>query len=130
MSLIPDELKYTEQHEWLMMTEDYTGIVGITDYAQDKLTEIVFVELPEKDTEVKQGEQIAVVESVKAISDIFSPVSGRIVEVNRELEDSPELINSDPYGDGWICKLDVKDRNEFDDLMDSHAYSEHLESAD
>ena len=130
MSVIPDECKYTEQHEWILMRDDYTGIVGITDYAQDKLTEIVFVELPEKDAEVKQGEQIAVVESVKAISDIFSPVSGRILEVNKGLEDFPELINSDPYGEGWICTLDVKDRNEFDDLMDSHAYREHLETAD
>jgi glycine cleavage system H protein len=130
MSLIPDELNYTKQHEWIMMTEDYIGVVGITDYAQEKLADIVFVELPDKDSEVKQGEQIAVVESVKAISDIFSPASGRIIEVNKELEDSPELINGDPYGDGWICKIDIKDRNEFNDLMGSHEYSEHLESGD
>ncbi len=130
MSLIPDECNYTKQHEWIMMTEDYIGIVGITDYAQEKLTDIVFVELPENDTEVNQGEQIAVVESVKAISDIFSPASGRIVEVNKDLEDYPELINSDPYGDGWICKIDLKDRSEFNNLMGSLEYSNHLESGD
>jgi glycine cleavage system H protein len=127
MSLIPDELRYTEQHEWIQMTEDYIAIVGITDYAQEQLSDIVFVELPEKDMEVKQGEQIGVVESVKAISDIFSPVSGRIVEVNREIEDNPELINNDPYGDGWICKIDIKDINEFYDLMDANEYSELVE---
>jgi glycine cleavage system H protein len=127
MSLIPDDLRYTEHHEWIQMTEDYIVIMGITDYAQEQLSDIVFVELPERDVEVKQGEQIAVVESVKAISDIFSPVSGRIVEVNREIEDSPELINSDPYGDGWICKIDIKDTNEFYDLMDADEYSERVE---
>jgi glycine cleavage system H protein len=127
MSLIPDDLRYTDHHEWTRMTEDYIVIIGITDHAQEQLSDIVFVELPEKDVEVKQGEQIGIVESVKAISDLLSPVSGRIVEVNRELEDSPELINSDPYGDGWIYKIDVRDMNEFYGLMDSNEYSERVE---
>ena len=127
MSLIPNELRYTEQHEWIQMTEDFIVIMGITDYAQEQLSDIVFVELPEKDMEVKQGEQIGIVESVKAISDIFSPLSGRIVDVNREIEESPELINSDPYGDGWICTIDIKDINEFHDLMDADEYREMVE---
>ncbi len=127
MSLIPEELRYTEHHEWIQMTEDFIAIMGITDYAQEQLSDIVFVELPEKDMEVKQGEQIGIVESVKAISDIFSPLSGRIVDVNREIEESPELVNSDPYGDGWICTIEIKDISEFHDLMDADEYREMVE---
>jgi glycine cleavage system H protein len=128
MSSIPEELKYTSDHEWARKEGDAIVICGITDYAQEQLTDIVFVELPEMNRVAKQGEQIAVVESVKAISDVFSPVSGKVVEINSILEDSPELINSDPYGDGWIFKIEAKDMAELDKLMNAKAYAEHIES--
>ena len=130
MSSIPDNLKYTKDHEWIDPEDDITGICGITDHAQELLTDIVFVELPELNLEVKQGQQVAVVESVKAVSDVFSPVSGRIIEINNDLEDSPELINKDPYGKGWIFKIEIKSKNEVDDLMNAEEYSEHVEAGD
>ena len=111
MSDIPKDLKYTEEHEWVRM-EGSVGVCGITDYAQEMLTDIVYVELPEVDIEIGQGEQVAVVESVKAVSDVYAPLSGTIVEINEELEDSPEMVNDDPYGEGWIFKIEVEDDNE------------------
>lgn len=128
MSSIPEDLKYTKEHEWILLEDEFTGICGITDHAQEMLTDIVFVELPITSMEVAKGEQVAVVESVKAVSDVYSPVSGVIIEVNPALEDSPELINSDPYGDGWIFKIEVKHPNEFDELMDPKSYSEFVDS--
>jgi glycine cleavage system H protein len=130
MSSIPEELKYTKDHEWIRLDGEFNGICGITDHAQELLTDIVFVELPETNTEVKKGEQLAVVESVKAVSDIFTPVSGRIIEVNTKLEDSPDLINSDPYGEGWIFKIEISTKSDLDDLMDSEKYSEHVEAGE
>lgn len=126
MSNIPENLKYTKTHEWIDMQDTYVGVCGITDHAQEMLTDIVFVELPEVGIEVKAGEQVAVVESVKAVSDVYAPVSGRITEVNKLLEDKPELLNSDPYGEGWIYKIDIKDKYELDELMDAAAYAEHV----
>jgi len=126
MSNIPDNLKYTKTHEWIDVQDTYAGVCGITDHAQEMLTDIVFVELPEVGIEVKAGEQVAVVESVKAVSDVYAPVSGRITEVNKLLEDKPELLNSDPYGEGWIYKIDIKDKYELDELMDAAAYAEHI----
>ncbi len=128
MSSIPEELKYTQDHEWARSEGDNIIACGITDYAQEQLTDIVFVELPEMNREVKQGEQIAVVESVKAISDVFTPASGKVVKINATLEDSPELINGDPYGEGWIFKIEARDKTELNILMDSAAYKEHIES--
>ena len=130
MSNIPEDLKYTKDHEWIRMEEEFTGVCGITDHAQELLTDIVFVELPEIDTEIRQGQQIAVVESVKAVSDVYAPVSGTIIEVNSILEDSPELVNTDPYGEGWLFKIDVKTKNELKDLMGAEAYANHVESGE
>ncbi|HOO70964.1 MAG TPA: glycine cleavage system protein GcvH [Spirochaetota bacterium] len=130
MSSIPDDCKYTKDHEWVRLDDEWTATCGITDHAQEMLTDIVFVELPDVDREITQGQQVAVVESVKAVSDVYAPVSGRIIEVNRDLEDSPELLNRDPYGEGWIFKIEIKSRNELDELMDAGAYSDHVESGD
>ena len=130
MSSIPQDLKYSKDHEWIRAEDNFIGICGITDHAQELLTDIVFVELPEPGTEVKKGEQVAVVESVKAVSDIFTPVSGRITAVNKKLEDSPDLINTDPYGEGWIYKIEMSAKSDLDDLMDSEKYSEHVEAGE
>jgi glycine cleavage system H protein len=131
MSQIPENLKYTKDHEWIAVDADaLNGTCGITDHAQEMLTDIVFVELPEKGMEVEKGGRIAVVESVKAVSDVYAPVSGVITAVNSALENSPELINSDPYGEGWLFKLSVKNAGELDDLMDAAAYEAHAASGD
>ena len=128
MSQNPDDLKYSKDHEWIRMEDEFIGICGITDHAQEMLTDIVFVELPQVNAEFTKGEQVAVVESVKAVSDVYATVSGQVVEVNTALEDAPELINSDPYGDGWIYKIHVKHPGELDELMDSAAYGEFVAS--
>ena len=127
MSDIPQDLKYTEEHEWVRM-EGSVGVCGITDYAQEMLTDIVYVELPEVDIEIGQGEQVAVVESVKAVSDVYAPLSGTIVEINEELEDSPEMLNDDPYGEGWIFKIEVENDDELEELMDAEEYAAFIES--
>jgi len=123
--MIPKELKYTESHEWVRV-EDGIAVVGITDHAQHELGDIVFVELPETDAEYGAGEAAATVESVKAASDIYSPLSGRVVEVNEALEGSPELVNKSPYGDGWIFKIEISDPSELDALLDADAYAKHI----
>lgn len=117
----PEELKYTEEHEWVLI-EDEVVTVGITDFAQDALGDIVFVELPEEGTVLEAGKPFGVVESVKAVSDIYAPLSGEVVEVNEELPDTPELVNTSPYEDGWMIKLRVSDKGEFDGLMTADAY--------
>lgn len=124
MSKVPEQLFYRESHEWIDPT---SGAVGITYHAQNELTDVVFVELPKVGAMVKAGEHVAVVESVKAASDIFSPVSGEIVAVNDELTEDPSLINSDPYGEGWIFELKVTKPSELDVLMDSSSYRQHIE---
>jgi glycine cleavage system H protein len=127
MSDIPKDLRYTEEHEWVRM-EGSVGVCGITDYAQEMLTDIVYVELPEVDIEIAQGEQVAVVESVKAVSDVYAPLTGTIVEINEELEDSPEMVNDDPYGEGWIFKIELEDDGELEELMDAEEYAAFIES--
>ncbi len=122
----PEELKYTEEHEWVLVEEDVVTI-GITDFAQEQLGDVVFVELPEVGDEVEAGKSFGVVESVKAVSDIYAPVSGQIVEVNDELPEEPETINSSPYDDGWLIKIKLTDPSELDDLMDADAYQEFIE---
>lgn len=114
---------YTETDEWIA-EKDNVAIIGITDYAQKKLRDIVGIELPEIGKEVKVGDSIAVVESVKAAADIYSPLSGKIIEVNSKLLDSPELINKDPYGEGWIFKLELVNRKEIENLLNAEKYSE------
>lgn len=115
----PDNLRYLDSHEWI--ADD--GTVGITDFAQDQLGDVVFVELPEVGDEVGAGDQVAVVESVKTASDIYAPVAGVITEVNEALDASPELINEDPYGEGWLFKLEPADASDIDGLLDAAQYA-------
>ena len=123
---IPKDLKYTKKHEWVRIEGD-DAIIGITDYAQGELTDIVYVEPPEIGSELNKGEELGVVESVKAASEFYSPVSGEVIEVNEELENSPELMNSDPYGKGWMAKLKTKNLEELGTLLDSESYEKHVE---
>ncbi|MEC7911342.1 MAG: glycine cleavage system protein GcvH [Pseudomonadota bacterium] len=125
MKEIPENYKFLSSHEWMKVEEDTIVAVGISDYAQDQLGDIVFVELPELDSEVNQGDEVAVVESVKAASEIYSPVSGRIIEVNSSLEDSPEIVNSSAFEEGWFFKVEVADSSEFENLLSPEQYSEH-----
>ena len=122
---VRDGLKYTESHEWLKLQED-TAIIGITDHAQAELTDIVFVELPEVGKEIKKGEELCVVESVKSVSEIYSSISGKVVDVNKKLDDSPEIINENPYDDGWLVELEIKDKSELDSLLDAASYKKIL----
>ena len=126
MSSIPEDLKYTKDHEWIKLEDEFTALCGITDHAQEMLTDIVFVELPEVDLEVNKGEQIAVVESVKAVSDVYSPVTGRILEANVELEDAPELLNQTP-NESWIVEIKPATMDDFDSLLSREAYLEILD---
>ena len=124
MSEIPEGIYYTESHEWARLEENGRVTVGITDFAQDALGDIVYVELPQMGELLQTSVEAGVVESVKAASDIYSPVSGVVVAVNRSLEDAPEKINADVYGDGWFFALDPSDVNELEDLKDARAYRE------
>jgi len=117
----PENLKYSKEHEWVKVDGE-VGIVGVTDFAQKQLTDIVFVELPGKGKRVEQNKQMAVIESVKSVSDVFSPVSGEIIDVNEMLKDSPEIINKDPYGEGWIAKIKIKNKAELNNLMSASDY--------
>lgn len=129
MSNLPTELKYAASHEWVRDNGDGTATLGITDFAQDALGDVVFVDLPEVGREVGAGEELSVVESVKAASDIYAAVGGEVIEVNEALEDSPELINEAPFGDGWICKLRIADSAELAALLDANAYGAKLADA-
>ncbi len=125
--MYPDDLKYSSEHEWARVGNGDVVEVGITHYAQDTLGDVVFVELPEIGSRVDQFDKFGEIESVKAVSDLFSPVSGTVAAVNEELEQSPELVNSDPYGDGWIMEVKLDDPSELDELMSSEAYQATLE---
>ena len=122
MSEIPSELKYTKSHEWVRDEDDGTVTVGITDHAQELLGDLVFVELPEIGTEMSAEDAVCVVESVKAASDVYMPVSGEIVAVNEDLGDAPETINDSPYDDGWLIKIKLSNPDELSDLMDADSY--------
>jgi glycine cleavage system H protein len=124
MSEIPSDLKYASTHEWARMEDDGTVTVGITDHAQDSLGDVVFVELPEMDATIATGDEAGVVESVKAASDIYAPIAGTVVAVNSALDDAPETVNSDPYGDGWFFRLRPADAGEIDGLLDADGYGE------
>lgn len=128
MSELPEDLRYTKSHEWVRVNDDGTVTVGITDHAQDQLGDMVFVEVPEIDHELEAEDACAVVESVKAASDVYAPVAGTVVEVNEDLADSPETVNQDPYGAGWIMKLRPTDVEAVDELMDAAAYLAYIES--
>jgi glycine cleavage system H protein len=125
---VPTDLKYSKSHEWVRVEDEGIATVGITDHAQELLGDLVFVELPEVGTELGAGAECAVVESVKAASDVYSPVSGEVVEVNELLADAPETINQDAYEQGWIFRVRMGDPAELDALMDADSYAEHAES--
>ncbi|MFD2830189.1 glycine cleavage system protein GcvH [Corticicoccus populi] len=119
----PKEFKYSEDHEWVKV-EGNTATIGITEFAQSELGDIVFVELPETDDNVTQGESFGSVESVKTVSELYAPVDGKIIEVNEELEDSPELVNESPYEGAWMIKVELTNESQLDGLMDADAYDE------
>jgi len=118
---VPELLKYSADHEWVSV-DGAIATVGITDYAQDALGDVVFVDVPEVGANVESGATFSEVESTKSVSDIFAPVSGEIVAVNQQLADNPELLNSDPYGEGWICRITMSDQSQLGDLIDAAAY--------
>jgi glycine cleavage system H protein len=128
MSDIPSDLLYRESHEWVRQDEDGTVTIGISDHAQAQLGDMVFVELPEPGMSYEQGDACAVVESVKAASDIYAPLTGEVIEANSALEDSPELVNTDPYGDGWLFRMQLANAAELDGLLTPEAYAEQVES--
>jgi len=126
MSEVPSELKYTKSHEWLRVEDDGLVTVGISDHAQELLGDLVFVELPETETDFVAGDECCVVESVKAASDVYMPISGEVVEINEALADEPEIINSSPYDNGWLFKIKPS-ADEMDDLMDADAYQAEID---
>jgi glycine cleavage system H protein len=123
-----DMLKFTKTHEWVKIEENI-ATVGITDYAQKELGDVVFVELPEGNQEVRQFSSFATVESTKAVSEVYAPLSGKIIEVNKELINNPGLINQDPYGKGWLAKIEIKDKNEINNLLEEKEYLELIEKS-
>ncbi|PLW96074.1 MAG: glycine cleavage system protein H [Marinilabiliales bacterium] len=124
---VPADLLYTEDHEWVRVEGD-EAYIGITDFAQNELGDIVFVEVETLDEELDKGDTFGTIEAVKTVSDMFMPIGGAVIEVNEALEDTPEIINSDPYGDGWIVKIKVAAKDELNDLLDADAYKNSIES--
>jgi len=124
---IPEELKYTEEHEWVRI-EDNIAIVGITDFAQGELGDIVYLEIDTLDSQIDSNEVFGTVEAVKTVSDLFMPIAGKVVEVNPSLEDNPELVNEDPYGEGWIIKIDITDESQLDSLLSASDYKDLIDS--
>ncbi|WP_346798394.1 glycine cleavage system protein GcvH [Halomonas sp. Bachu 37] len=130
MSNIPTNLRYAESHEWVLDHGDGTVTIGITDHAQQALGDVVFVELPEPERELNKGDEFGVIESVKAASDLYSPVSGQVIEVNETLEDAPETVNESPYADGWIMKVRLGSDNKLDGLLDADGYQSLIDNAE
>jgi len=118
---IPDNLKYTKEHEWILI-EGKIGTIGVTDYAQGELGDVVFVDIDPALAEVKKEDSIGTIEAVKTVSDIYAPYSGKVIQINEALKDSPEDVNSDPYGKGWMIKIEISDASELNDLLDAAAY--------
>jgi glycine cleavage system H protein len=125
--MTPEDNKYAKSHEYVHV-EGGVGTVGITDYAQKELGDVVFVELPQVGTQLEAGDELGSIESVKAVSELFAPVSGEVVEINETLADKPELVNTDPYGDGWMIRIRVSDPTELDELMNAEEYEEYCET--
>jgi len=128
MSQIPGDLRYLSSHEWIRIESDGTAFVGITEHAQEAMGDLVFVETPEVGSTVTAGEEAGVVETVKTASDIYAPISGEVVSANEALEDAPELINNDPYGDGWMFQIKISDQNELEGLLSADDYKAQLEA--
>ena len=124
---IPEELKYTEEHEWVRI-EDNIAVVGITDFAQGELGDIVYLEIDTLDSQIDSNQVFGTVEAVKTVSDLFMPIAGRVIEVNPSLEDKPELVNDDPYGEGWIIKIDISEQTQIDSLLSSSDYKNLIDS--
>jgi glycine cleavage system H protein len=120
---IPQDLKYTKEHEWISIN-DNIGTVGITDYAQGELGDVVFVDIDPKLQEVIRNANFGTIEAVKTVSELYAPISGKVIEINKKLIDSPESVNSDPYGEGWMIKIEIADKNELNDLLNEAAYSQ------
>ena len=118
---IPNNLKYTKEHEWVLV-EGNIGTIGITEYAQGELGDVVYVDIDPSITEIKKGDSLGTIEAVKTVSDIFAPFSGKVLELNEVIKDSPEIVNSDPYGKGWMLKAEISDNGELNDLLDADAY--------
>ncbi len=118
---IPAELKYTKEHEWLKI-EGNIGTYGVTEHAAGELGDVVYVDIPEDDAEFDKGESFGTIEAVKTVADLYAPVSGKIIEVNEALEDAPETVNSDPYGNGWIVKIEISNMDEVNEMLDADAY--------
>jgi glycine cleavage system H protein len=118
---IPQQFKYTKEHEWILI-EGNIGTIGVTDYAQGELGDVVFVDIDPSLSEITKGESIGTIEAVKTVSDIFAPFSGKVVEINEGLKDSPEIVNTDPYGNGWMLKVEIGDQSELSDLLDAAGY--------
>lgn len=122
---IPENLKYTKEHEWIKV-EGTTGIIGVTDYAQGELGDIVYVDINPDITELNTGEAFGTIEAVKTVSDLYAPADGKVIEINKRLNDEPQLVNSDPYGEGWIIKIELSDPAQINNLLDSAAYKSQL----
>lgn len=120
---IPENLKYTKDHEWIRVEGDF-GWIGITDYAQGELGDVVFVELPKVGAKLTKGKSFGTIEAVKAVSDLYAPVTGEVAELNRAIQDTPEVVNKDPYGEGWMVKVKISDKNDLATLVDAKAYKE------
>ena len=124
--MFPDDLKYTKSHEWIRVDGD-TGVIGITGYAQEQLGDIVFIQLPSEGDKISKGEEFGTIESVKAVSELYAAVSGDVLAVNLRLEEEPELVNTDPYGEGWMVKVKLSDPDEIKDIMESDEYTGYVE---
>ena len=124
----PPDLKYSKEHEWVRSESDSVVVMGITEFAQDSLGDVVFVEIPDEDAELTQGEKMGAIESVKAVSDLYSPVSGKVIKRNESLIDNPELVNEGPFEQGWMLKVEIKDASELDNLLSADDYNSFLKS--